>query len=98
MAQNDLGVVIIFDETGMTSEIYRKVLSRLDAAGAFPPAGLKFHCAYGAPDNLQVIDFWDSPESFEAFGATLVPILKEYGVTSTPNIQTVHNQVMPSQG
>jgi hypothetical protein len=45
-----------------------------------------------------VIEFFDSTESFEAFGATLVPILKEYGVTSTPNIQTVYNQMMPSQG
>jgi hypothetical protein len=98
MAQNDLGVVIMVDLTGMTSENYRKVLSRLDAAGASAPAGRQYHCAYGAPDNLQVIDFWDSPESFEAFGATLVPILKEYGVTATPNIQTVHNHVMPSRG
>jgi len=98
MAQNDFGVVIMFDVTGLTSETYGKIVSRLDAAGAGAPAGRQYHCAYGAPDNLQVIEFFDSTESFEAFGATLVPILKEYGVTSTPNIQTVHNQVMPSQG
>jgi hypothetical protein len=98
MAQNDLGVVILFDLTGMTSETYQKVWSRLDAAGASAPAGRQYHCAYGAPDNLQVIDFWDSPESFEAFGTTLVPILKEYGVSATPNIQALHNQVMPSPG
>jgi hypothetical protein len=98
MAQENLGVVIMFDIQGMTSDTYRKVLSRLDAAGAGAPAGRQYHCAYGEPDNLQVIDFWDSVESFQAFGATLVPILKEYGVSSTPNIKPVRNQIMPPHG
>jgi hypothetical protein len=96
MGQEDLGVVIMFDVQGMTSEKYRQVLSRLDAAGAGSPAGRQYHCAYGAPDNLQVIDFWDSVESFQAFGNTLVPILQEYKVSAIPNVQPVRNQVMPS--
>jgi hypothetical protein len=96
VAQENLGIVIMFDVKGMTSENYRNVLARLDEAGVGAPAGRQYHCAYGEPDNLQVIDFWDSPESFEAFGATLVPILQRYGVSATPNIQPVRNQVMPA--
>jgi hypothetical protein len=96
MTQESLGVVIMVDLSGMTSANYRECLSRLEAAGATHPSGRFYHCAYGSPDNLQVIDFWDSPESFEAFGATLVPILQELGVSATPNIQKIHNQVMPS--
>jgi hypothetical protein len=30
------------------------------------------------------VDIWDSPEAFEAFGATLMPILVEVGVDVPP--------------
>ena len=41
---------------------------------------------------IQVFDVWESQESFEAFGATLVPIMTELGADpGTPMISPVHN-------
>lgn len=38
-----------------------------------------------------VYDIWDSPESFEAFGKVLVPILAELGVDpGRPDVMPVH--------
>ena len=42
--------------------------------------------------QIQVFDVWDSQESFEAFGATLVPIMAELGVDpGEPQVSPVHN-------
>jgi hypothetical protein len=39
-----------------------------------------------------VFDVWDSQESFEAFGATLVPIMMELGADpGQPRVSPVHN-------
>jgi hypothetical protein len=47
-------------------------------AGA--PAGRSHHIALQADGNIQVFDVWESQEAFEAFGATLIPILTGLGV------------------
>ena len=45
--------------------------------------------------SIQVFDIWESQEDFEAFGATLVPILGELGVTlKEPMVANVHNVVL----
>jgi hypothetical protein len=39
-----------------------------------------------------VFDVWDSQESFEAFGATLLPIMAELGADpGEPQVSPVHN-------
>ena len=41
-----------------------------------------------------VYDVWDSQESFDAFGQTLMPILEQLGVdTGQPDVMSVHNIV-----
>ena len=41
---------------------------------------------------IQVFDIWESQESFEAFGATLVPIMTELGADpGQPMVAPVHN-------
>jgi hypothetical protein len=41
---------------------------------------------------IQVFDVWESQESFEAFGATLVPIMTELGADpGKPMASPVHN-------
>jgi hypothetical protein len=43
---------------------------------------------------IQVFDIWESQEDFDAFGAVLVPILSELGVTlAEPMVATVHNVI-----
>jgi hypothetical protein len=38
-----------------------------------------------------VYDIWESPEAFQAFGATLMPILDEIGIDAgEPTIMALH--------
>ena len=42
--------------------------------------------------EINVFDVWESQATFDAFGATLMPILTALGVDpGTPMIATVHN-------
>ena len=40
-------------------------------------SGRSIHVALESNGEIQVFDVWDSQEEFDAFGATLVPILAE---------------------
>jgi hypothetical protein len=43
---------------------------------------------------INVFDIWESQEQFDAFGATLMPILTELGVElNPPMVATVHNVI-----
>jgi hypothetical protein len=48
---------------------------------------------YGSPDNLQVIDLYESPEAMGSFAQTLVPILQELGIEATPQVQEVYKTI-----
>jgi hypothetical protein len=85
-----MAIVTKFSVSGMNSEKYEEALSRLQAAGAGAPPGRLYHVSYGSPDDLQVIDVYDSPQSFETFGQTLVPILTELGIQAQPEISEVY--------
>jgi hypothetical protein len=83
---------LYFTPSTFTKERYDDTIKRLEAAGAGAPAGRLYHCAMEADGLIQVFDVWDSQESFEAFGATLVPIMTELGADpGTPMISPVHN-------
>lgn len=44
--------------------------------------------------KINVFDVWESQEAFDAFGATLMPILGELGVDpGTPVTMPVHNVI-----
>lgn len=79
-----MAIVAKFSVSGMSVDKYDAVLSRLQAVGAGAPAGRLHHVSYGSHDNLQVIDVFDSPESLDAFGKTLLPILEEMGIKAQP--------------
>jgi hypothetical protein len=86
--------IIHFEPKNMNATVYAEVMRRLDAAGASAPRGRIHHAAYGPAEALLVVDIWDTLENFEAFGATLVPILTELGVTlPPPSIMSVQNIV-----
>jgi hypothetical protein len=83
-------IVVKFKVSGMPAAKYDEVHSRLDAAGHGAPPGRLYHVSYGSHDNLQVVDVWDSPQSFEAFGRHLVPILQDMGIQAEPEIHDTH--------
>jgi hypothetical protein len=81
-----------FTPSTFTPEIYDATVSRLEAAGAGAPAGRLYHVALESDGLVQVFDVWDSQESFEAFGATLLPIMTELGVDpGQPHVSPVRN-------
>ena len=81
-----------FTPASFTPERYDEALSRLEAAGAGAPAGRLYHCALESDGLIQVFDVWDSQESFEAFGATLLPIMAELGADpGQPHVSPVRN-------
>ena len=85
-----MAIVVHFEVSGMSSEKYGEALRRLEAAGAGAPSGRLFHVSYGAPENLQVTDVYDSPQSLEAFGRVLEPVLRELGISAVPRVQPAY--------
>lgn len=83
---------IYFVHEGFTPEKYDSAIKQLEAAGAGSPKGRTYHVALESNGAIQVFDIWESQADFDAFGATLVPILSELGVKlGEPMVATVHN-------
>jgi hypothetical protein len=83
-----------FTPSSFTPDRYDEAVSRLEAAGAGAPPGRTYHVALETDGQIQVFDVWESQEAFDAFGATLVPILKELGVDpGQPMVSRVHNVI-----
>ena len=81
-----------FQPNSFAPSVYDETISRLEAAGAGAPAGRLYHAALEADGQIQVFDVWDSQESFEAFGATLLPIMGALGADpGQPQVSPVHN-------
>ncbi len=65
---------------------------RLAEAGLGAPSGRLYHVAFEAGSGVHVFDVWDSQESFDAFGRTLMPIMNDLGVDAgEPQISQVRN-------
>jgi hypothetical protein len=75
-----MSYVVRFTPENMSASKYDEIIKRLEAAGANAPKGRLFHVAFGDPNALRVSDIWDTKENFEAFGATLMPILQAASV------------------
>ena len=87
-----MALCIYFPVKGMSADKYEEALRRLEGEGQGAPPGRSYHVSFTAGDGLQVVDVWDSQESFDAFGQTLMPILTELGIDpGQPAIGEVHN-------
>jgi hypothetical protein len=79
---------------GFTQERYDVTLGQLEDAGVGAPEGRISHVALESDGEIQVFDIWESRESFEAFGATLIPILNAAGIElNEPVVAKVHNEI-----
>jgi hypothetical protein len=79
---------------GFTQDRYDTTLARLEEAGVGAPDGRISHVALETDGEIQVFDIWESREAFEAFGATLIPILTAAGIElNEPMVARVHNQI-----
>ena len=90
-----MSIAIYFgDSAGFTVDVYDEVVKRLEEAGAGSPPGREYHVAMANDGLSNVFDIWDSMESFEAFGQTLVPIMEELGVApAEPMVVPIHNVI-----
>ena len=80
--------------SGFTQYKYDEAVSKLEAAGAGAPEGRSYHVALETNGEIQVFDIWESQEAFEAFGATLVPIMTGLGADpGEPMVARVHNVI-----
>jgi hypothetical protein len=81
-----------FTPGSFSTATYDEALSKLEAAGAGAPAGRLYHVALETDGQIQVFDIWDSQESFDAFGETLMPIMTGLGAEpGEPMVSKVHN-------
>jgi hypothetical protein len=85
---------LYFRPSSFTQETYDEAIKQLEAAGAGAPAGRSFHVALETDGEIQVFDIWESQAAFEAFGATLLPILAGLGADpGEPMVSRVHNLI-----
>ena len=75
-----MAIAVYFNPNGMTLKAFEEIHRRLDEAGQANNPHRLHHSCFGEDGQLMVFDVWDSPESFEAFGAVLMPILADVGV------------------
>jgi hypothetical protein len=85
-----------FKPQSFSKETYDEVVGRLAQAGAGSPPGRSYHFAWvGQDDNIEVFDVWESQDSFDKFGETLVPIMNELGADpGEPAVVEIHNMIL----
>ncbi len=85
-----------FKPESFSKDRYDEAIRSLEQAGAGSPAGRSFHFAWeGRDGSIEVFDIWDSQESFEKFGETLVPIMNELGADpGEPAVFEIHNTIL----
>jgi len=87
-----MAITVRFTPKSMSAAQYDECIRRLEQAGAGAPKGRLYHVCYGSKDDVRVFDVWESSESFDEFGQTLMPILQELSIDpGTPEISEVHN-------
>ncbi|MEK6288594.1 MAG: hypothetical protein AABO57_22990 [Acidobacteriota bacterium] len=87
-----MAITVRFTPKSMSAAKYDECIRRLEQAGAGAPKGRLYHVCFGNSDDLRVFDVWESSESFDEFGQTLMPILQELSIDAgTPEISEVHN-------
>jgi len=86
-----MALAIYFHPKGMTLSQFNEIHRRLAEAGASEQGGRLHHSCFGEDGALMVYDIWESQEAFQAFGATLMPIIAEVGVDiGEPTIMELH--------
>jgi hypothetical protein len=83
-----------FAHGGFTPDKYAETIKQLAAAGQGAPKGRTLHVALESNGEIQVFDLWESQEEFDAFGATLMPILAGLDLElNDPMVGLVHNVI-----
>jgi hypothetical protein len=87
-----MSVLIRYQPTGLTKELYDETSRRMEGSGEWPPEGLDLHVCFGPDGDLLVSEIWDSEEQWREFSEKLMPVLRESGVQlgGEPQVFAVH--------
>jgi hypothetical protein len=86
-----MAVAAYFHPKNLTLDQFNEVHRRLEKAGAQASPHRLHHSCFGEDGDLMVYEIWDSPESFQAFGEVLMPILAEVGIDpGEPAVMPIH--------
>lgn len=95
-----MAIGVIFNFAGATIDQYEEVCRGLNnghplrSLADWPGGGCLAHVAGATPDGLRVVDVWESPEKFQAFGEKLMPLAQQAGIQVTePIVFPAHNFV-----
>ena len=89
-----MAIGIYFTHGKFSADKYDEAITQLEAAGAGAPEGRTYHVALETDGEINVFDVWESQAAFDAFGATLMPILTGLGVDpGTPMVAPVRNVI-----
>jgi hypothetical protein len=82
-------------KSDVTTEQYNESIRRLEKSGDWLPDGLEYHVAFRSDGDFRVSEIWDSREQFDAFGARLMPVLKDLGIelAGDPEMLEIHNVI-----
>lgn len=90
----NMALGMYFTPSSFTPARYDDTIKRLEEAGAGSPPGRLYHVAMEADGLIQVFDVWESEATFQAFGETLLPIMKDLGADpGQPQASPIHNIV-----
>jgi hypothetical protein len=90
----NMALGMYFTPSSFTPARYDDAIKRLEEAGAGSPPGRLYHVAMEADGLIQVFDVWESEQTFQAFGETLLPIMKDLGADpGQPQASPVHNMI-----
>src|SRR5690348_5862768 len=88
----NMALGMYFTPSSFTPARYDNAIKRLEEAGAGSPPGRLYHVAMEADGLIQVFDVWESEATFQAFGKTLLPIMKDLEADpGQPQASPVHN-------
>ena len=87
-------IVAVFHSPTLTRENYeasvRKLTngtkSRMESTKDWPVEGLLVHVAGQTDKGFRVVDVWESESAFRRFGEKLMPIMKEIGIDTVPEV------------
>ena len=90
-----MAITAYFQPKSLSPDQYDDVLNKLDDAGLSAPDGRVHHMSgIGEDGTIWVLDVWETPEHFEAFGEILMPIVSELEIdVGEPMITPLHNYI-----
>lgn len=91
-------IVAVFQSPSLTRENYEESVrkltdgkkSRMESTSDWGVDGLLVHIAGQSDKGFRVVDVWDSEDAFRRFGEKLMPIMKEIGIDTVPEIYDAH--------